>query len=679
MRFVPTGTEPLPPADDVPAVPLLDRLFPALDRLAASPFTLVCVMLAVNAVAQPYLGLCHDARLYAVQVVEQIRPGTYGQDLYLLYGSQDRYSVFTRLLTLLVAALGVHLSFFLVYLASKALLFWAAVRLIVALVPDRTAVALGAVFVALAAVPYGGNEIFHVNESFLTPRLAACALVLFGLEQVLAGRPVRSLLFLVGALVMHPLMAVGGLLTWTTYFLSRRLTGRQLAGLALLLVGAAVFVLARQSLATRIFGHLDDDWLDVILQICFFIRPAAWSAMDWVRIAWGFVVFVAAVSGFARSSARFLLAVVATALIGLVGSVVAVQTHYLLLVIGSPYRALWLLEFLALPLGFAWVVHLWRRGTPGGRAAALALLPLAAIDWDVQAVTGLGLFVFAFLVLTVFHRGLGRQPRRPDWLWPTAQAGFVIGFALMTAYDGFVLAVLVFVRPDPALNLDVHPVNVLQAASRTLFQLPLLVACCFAAGRVVGTFGSPRRARVALLAAWAGYHALLFGLSLSPWYGRTFSRDYRQMEFVAYHLRQLPDVPKHGATVYWHTDMRVIWFDLGARSYCNWVQMSGCGFNRGTAIEGRRRAQLVRKFELEAVRSAPPLQPWWAAAYRRYYAPADDGPPTREDLLALCRDERLDFVAVEQEFEGLSCASDGRLYLYDCRRLRATMRGKGKE
>jgi hypothetical protein len=658
---------------------LLDRLFPILERLAASPLTLVSVMLAVNGLAQPFSGMSHDARLYGVQAMEVVTPGTYDQDLYLLYGSQDRYSVFTRLLTPLVAALGVHLSFFLVYLASKALLFGAAVRLMYALVPDRAAVALGAVFVALAAVPYGGNEIFHVNESFLTPRLAACALVLFGLEQVLADRPVWSLLFLAGALVLHPLMAVGAFLTWTVYFLSRRLTSRQLAGVALLLTGAGVFVLARQSLATRIFGQVDDEWRDVILQICFFIRPASWSALDWARIAWGFVVVVAAVSGFARSSARFLLAVVATAVIGLIGSVVAVQTHYLLLIIGSPYRALWLLEFLALPLGFAWVVHLWRRGTSGGRAAALSLLPLAAIDWGVQAVAGLGLFVFAFLVLTVYRRGLDRRPRRPAWLWPTARASFLIGFFLMAAYDGVVLAVLFFVRPDPALDLDIHPVNVLLAASRTLFQLPVLVAVCFAAGRVVGAFGPPRRARVALLAVWAGYQALLFGLSLSPWYGRTFSRDYRQMEFVAHHLGRLADVPNHGATVYWPTDVRVIWFDLGARGYYNWVQMSGCGFNRGTAVEGRRRALLVRKFELEAVRSSPLVQPWWDAAYRSYYEAADAGPPTRADLLALCQDERLDFVVVEQEFEGLSCASDGRLYLYDCRRIRETMRGKGQK
>src|SRR5439155_17929354 len=137
-------------------------------------------------------------------------PGLYASDFYLQFGSQDRYSAFSLILTPLVALLGVTAGFFVIYLASKALFFWAALRLLRALVRDGAAVVLGALFLAVVPAPFGGNEVFNVNESFMTPRLASVALVLFGLERLLAGRPGVSFALLAGAFLLHPIMALGG-------------------------------------------------------------------------------------------------------------------------------------------------------------------------------------------------------------------------------------------------------------------------------------------------------------------------------------------------------------------------------------------------------------------------------------------------------------------------------------
>ena len=46
-----------------------------------------------------------------------------------------------------------------------------------------------------------------------------------------------------------------------------------------------------------------------------------------------------------------------------------------------------------------------------------------------------------------------------------------------------------------------------------------------------------------------------------------------------------------------------IWFGTGNNSFYNLVQMSGCAFNRGTAVEGYRRAALVLPFEFEKLNS----------------------------------------------------------------------------
>jgi hypothetical protein len=127
------------------------------------------------------------------------------------------------------------------------------------------------------------------------------------------------------------------------------------------------------------------------------------------------------------------------------------------------------------------------------------------------------------------------------------------------------------------------------------------------------------------------------------------------------------------ATVYWPTDLRDIWFVSKAQSYLNTVQLSGCGFNRGTALEGQRRGRGTRAFEGNQLHHFP-LIDGWQDAYLRFYGRPGKEEPTRADLEALCADEKLDYVIVEQDFPGLPAASSGRLFIYDCAKLRANRR-----
>src|SRR5262245_5227369 len=116
-RMEPVPMPPLPPRKE--------RFTAALKQLAPSPPSLLCLMLAANALAHPYRGLFHDARLYAAQIQERVEPGSLAGDLYLRYGSQDDYTLFSALMEPLVRAVGLEPAFFLGYLASKASFFWA--------------------------------------------------------------------------------------------------------------------------------------------------------------------------------------------------------------------------------------------------------------------------------------------------------------------------------------------------------------------------------------------------------------------------------------------------------------------------------------------------------------------------------------------------------------------------
>jgi hypothetical protein len=51
----------------------------------------------------------------------------------------------------------------------------------------------------------------------------------------------------------------------------------------------------------------------------------------------------------------------------------------------------------------------------------------------------------------------------------------------------------------------------------------------------------------------------------------------------------------------------------------------------------------------------------------------DRAEPTRADLDRLCRDEAVDYAVLQQDIDGLYAATNGRFFIYDCRRLRARL------
>src|SRR5438270_7254260 len=106
----------------IPPLTWSERAVDALRRLAAHPSCFFCLLLAVNAGARPYAGITHDARLYSIQVLNQLDPSAYSDDLFFRYGSQDQFSIFSRCAAPLVALLGLEPAFFLLYVVCNSLL-----------------------------------------------------------------------------------------------------------------------------------------------------------------------------------------------------------------------------------------------------------------------------------------------------------------------------------------------------------------------------------------------------------------------------------------------------------------------------------------------------------------------------------------------------------------------------
>ena len=123
-------------------------------------------------------------------------------------------------------------------------------------------------------------------------------------------------------------------------------------------------------------------------------------------------------------------------------------------------------------------------------------------------------------------------------------------------------------------------------------------------------------------------------------------------------------------TIYWPTSVNDIWFGTGNNSFYSIMQMTGCAFNRGTAVEGYRRAALALPFEFEELRILGPTNEWLIALADLFPARSPVQFPQEEDLLRLCEDADLDFIVLKYRIKDLYCDSDGHYYIYDCEQLR---------
>ena len=94
-------------------------------------------------------------------------------------------------------------------------------------------------------------------------------------------------------------------------------------------------------------------------------------------------------------------------------------------------------------------------------------------------------------------------------------------------------------------------------------------------------------------------------------------------------------------------------------------------FNRETAVEGDRRANLVSRFEHEAIRRVKNLhekQDWKTQSLLKIFGNQIDDRPTWEDFHNLCQEE-IDFVVLRINFGNLHSEKFGPFYVYECDKI----------
>jgi hypothetical protein len=629
----------------------------ALRRLADPPWPLFVLLLALNAITRPCSVTAHDARLYSLQVINVAENGAYADDVFLRFGSQDQFSLFSRVVAPMVAMLGLRLAFFALYLVFNTLFILGLFRLVRTLVADPLVSTLALVYLVTAPLSYGGHDIFAVHEQFFTPRLIGTTLTLFALERILRQQFAVALILLIGGALIHPLMAFGGVMIWTGCVAWTYLPTRVFIGLvAASLIGGVV--LLSLPIAERLFGAMDDEWHQMIRLTVGYNYPDAWSIKDWINLAVSFALPIAGCCALYHDDPirrRFLAIVALAGAVGFLTTLAASMMPYALLFQGQPYRVLWILKVLQIPLGFLLIAR-WSQAP--ARSAQIAALGLVGYFCVTNYIAPESLVIASAVVVSICISRLADEQTNRGWWWYATARGFALGAIGWMAYRWWFF---VSQREMLARHFDLN--------EWVLFEL---VSPIFA---IVSLCGAVRLAQGFRIVRWSAIAVSLlipiglFAMETSPTFTRDQSRLGSDIAFLGDIVQsRSAEVSRHPSIYCPINRTDLIWIDVKATSYFGILQTAGVMYNRRTAEEIQRRASVVAKFEMARERKDMiiPDEAQRRVAEKLFGVSFDCPPPTQDDLIRLCQEPGLDYVAIQQEFPGLYAATNGRLFVYEC-------------
>jgi hypothetical protein len=535
-----------------------------------APLALVAIGLYL--LLHPYDGIIHDARLYVLSALNHLHPDLYGNDVFLKFGSQDSYTVFTPLFARLISQLGAEPAASLVAFASSLGVLvsgWLLVRTLANAALAWLGVAL------LVALPgyYGSGNTFSVLESFATPRMPAEALVLFALAAWFSNRRLLSASLLGGGFVLHPIMTFPAIvLLIVTEWGLRNV--RQLA--ALVVIGGLLAGLAYVGWLPVSRWQFDDEWWRMIENTTNLV-PSIWTTHDWARVVTVLVTLGIAgmvVQGSGQWLARGLF--VTTTLLLLLGCVGGDALRIILVVQGQAWRVLWLATAVAI-LFLPWIAQACWQGTPIQRAGFLLL----ACAWLLGHQDIASVFSLTAVLVTACGR---KNPLQRHARVATLSAVVLIGVVALAVLS------ITWTSADAEAGLTSGRWLDLATIACSSTVIPVFaIAAVWALGRRIC---SPLTGSVAAIAL-AVPVASLGATTGTTW----FTQMYPQQAKAAFSAWR--DLIPPGADVLWATrlmkssDPATVWLLLERPSFYSSVQANTGLFSRAAAMELDRRARSI--------------------------------------------------------------------------------------
>jgi hypothetical protein len=533
-------------------------------------------LLALYALSRPYRGVRHDAQLYFMQAQSHLTPDWVSHDLFFQFGSQDRYTIFSRLFAPILRAWGLQDAEIGTLLVLHGLFWFASWLLLRKVASDKR----WGMLAVVAVLPhfYGSFLTFSFMEPFLTARTLAEPLCVLGLAALLNGRYGWMLLALLLALMSHPLIAIPAwVLVWFVVCeRDRRWLWAAAVVVGLALVGAVAGIAPLDGL----LKSYDAEWSHYVHESNAFNFFAAWDRAPIAQALFDFGLLL--LGALDRQSplrplyrASFVTALVLCALSALLadGLNLVFPTQLQL------WRSLWLAHYLALLALLPVAATLWRRNEAGRLAAAMIMVTtvLAASNARMSWVFVLAaLFVSAASMRDVVLR----------------RSVAVLGIAAC-ALGAAVMAILEALQDVLILVQHVHTGEMFGKLEGVPAAIPQLMLVVLWFG-VVWPARSVRR-WVPAVSLGAGLIALWTGTRI--WdqrddFGRYIESHYDQPNPFRVEL------PPY-AQVYWPKELLASWALLKRPIYVSLASNAAAVYGREEIMEAARRWKVVQPMTIQ--------------------------------------------------------------------------------
>jgi hypothetical protein len=607
--------------------------------------TLTLLLVALWSLIHNYQGLGGDAELYAFQALAKIQP-TLNSDLYLRNESQADYTIFSPLYSYCISLFGLHNAAKFLLILFK-IWFFAAAWMLCRNFMNRSTAFLSVALLIIIPGNYGAYDVFRFSEDSLTARPLAEALLVTAFSFYFRGSNVAVALAAVAAVLVHPLMALPGVLLLAGLSVTMRIT----VGAAL---GGALACLAIAMTATYIPSHflpvMDAQWLEVVRERSQFLFLDLWRPRDWILNVRPFLSLT--VSALVLADPRVKKLCMVAMLVGAAGLAVGLIAGLVgpvaILLQGQAWRWTWIAVFFGVLFAAPTALHLWREGRCGPLCALLVMS-----GWTLSA--GSGLICLSIALFVWLMRGR----------MPTAATPFLKWFTLIYGVGiiAWVLAAFWSSGTSPNLAPASEPATILLLrkafGSQTLAVLAAFLACYWLL---------PRRLP-ALFAASAG----LIGLSsvMLAHSFRTSETDGTRAEIGSFSgWRTAIPAESNVLILPMRNSAGFVWFTLQRPSYLSLNQSSGVVFSRATSLEVQRRSKVL----------LPVSDPDWRLLTNMRSSHGAAAPPpasrqiSKDSLTKLCSDPELNFIATKADigFDHLRHTESGKWKdwnLYDCRRI----------
>lgn len=622
-------------------------------------------------VRYPYLGITHDAVVYALLVARELDPSAYTKELLFVFGSQDDFSLFSPVFGRLVSAFGLDLAAKIVVLTGGMLWVTACLALSRAALQRHWLGYFACLILASTVLNYSPNRsTFNVYEHFATARSLAFPLGVLAVAAAVQSRDLLAWAVGLAATLLHPLLGIWALALWVCVRVDER-------WIAILVLLGFLSVLSGPLWSSG--GPLqlmDAEWAEVVRASSIDVFLGSWgqlrlgSILFWLGLLW--------LGGRYGSPTmrRWYLAMALVCAWAVLISIVCSQFWPIRLVMqAQPWRALWLAEVLGV-VAFADVL---RAALIFRRTLFWLAIASGVVMW------AFGAWLAPWPLLVVFATSLERVRRGGvrmlDWMDAHRKLSLVAAFGLLSV-----------MLPNYLLSLEIAGDAV-----------PMSWGAEFGALR--GFFLRGGDGVLFLILAWFLGHGrwrVAAALLIIPatvvagvrWDIRT--KAVRELEAHYLSAGQVPDWVaawhraglQKGDLIAWPGRERAVWFALRTGFYGGpgesgvVMQAVGIVFSRERAIELRRR---LERFSLATRLAAAPNGRAAGVPPTGTDAPVSvnlhtivRGLPTERGVQYLCADPILTWIVADYPTVGgvpgtlfdPGPLNGGRQYFYRCEDVR---------